>query len=133
MLRKFVCAAVGLVLVGGVALAAEEKAEAKKPRGKLVFGKLLKCDADKGIICVMVKKSKDDEGTKMEYKINEDTKFVAGSGGGEKPLTFTKGDFGKDEFKAKFKEGVIVVVILDDEGKIARRVTTGLRRKPKEQ
>jgi hypothetical protein len=132
MLRKFVCATVGLVLVAGVALAAEEKAEGKKPRGKLVFGKLLKCDADKGIVCVMVKKSKDDEGTKMEYKINDETKFVAGSGGAEKPLTFTKGDFGKDEFKAKFKEGTIVGVLLDDTGTTAKRVMTGIRRRPKE-
>jgi hypothetical protein len=107
MLRNLLCAAVALVVVAGTGLAEEKK------KTNAVFGKLVKCDAAKGTICVMVKKSKEDEGTKTEYKLTEDTKFLLGR---------AKEPVAKDEIKEKFKEGTMVYVLLDDEGKTAKSV-----------
>jgi hypothetical protein len=108
------CAAVVLVLVAGVGLA-EEKKGAKK--GKAVLGKLVKCEGGK--ICVMVK----DE--KMEYAVTDETKFQIGKGKGEKPEVLTN----KDEIKEKFKEGIVVALRLDEEGKTAISVTAVARKK----
>ena len=127
MLRKLVCASVALFLVAGVALAKEEKGEKKKP--KAAFGKIVKYE--KGTLTVMVKKSKEDEGTKTEFTINDDTKFLASAGRGKKPTPVSK-----EDIKEKFKAGTLVYVILDEEGKTAKSVTAvnlGGKKEKKEQ
>jgi hypothetical protein len=125
MLRTMVCAAVALVLVGGVSLA-----EKKDEKSKVAHGKILKCDTDKGILCVMVKKSKDDDGTKIEFKITKNTKFTAIKGADDKE-EYT----GLEGLKAKeFKKNTPVRVHYteEDDVKTATRVETGGGKKVKE-
>jgi hypothetical protein len=128
MLRKLVGASIAFVLVAGVALAADEKVQ---QRARPVRGQLVKCDLEKGMICVLVKKNRQDEGTKTEFKVTDDTKFVINKGRGEKPVTLTKSDASKDEFKNAFKENARVTVTLSDDGKTIKTIATGGgRRRP---
>jgi hypothetical protein len=123
-MRKLVCAAVTLVLVAGAGLAEEAKGAKKGAMGTLV-----KCDGEKGIICILVKKSKDDEGTKTEFKITDETKFQVGAGKGKEPTVLTD----KAEIKEKLKEGVRVRLALDEEGKTVKTVTIMAAQRKKDQ
>jgi hypothetical protein len=123
MLRTFVSTAIAVVLVAGVTLAAEEK-------GQMVRGTLVKCELDKGMICVLVKKNRQDEGTKTEFKVTDDTKFVIIKGRNDK-VTLTKADATKDDFKKAFKENARVQVELGADGKTVKTISTGGGRRPR--
>jgi hypothetical protein len=88
MLRTMVCAAVLLVLVGGVSLAEKKKIN-------VVDGKIVKYD--QGCLWVAIKKNKDDEGTTIAFKITKNTK-VTGIKGLDDKLDSTggKGHRGRD-------------------------------------
>jgi hypothetical protein len=126
MLRKFVCAAVALVLVTGIALAEEKKGKGGKKRTG-TFGKITKIDATMGTLTVLVKKSREDEGTSTDFTLTKNTKFQVSNGRGKEPTVVTS----KDEIKEKFKEGTRVRLGLDEDGKTVKTVSTFGPRKPK--
>jgi hypothetical protein len=114
MLRKLVSAVVVLVLIAVVGTAQEKKGRPAGSRGKIV-----KFDVDKGVLTVLVKKSREDEGTKTDFTITKDTKFQMGAGRGKEPTAVTS----PEEIKEKFKEGGVVRLTLDVDGKTVKTAT----------
>jgi hypothetical protein len=117
MLRNCVGALAAVVLVAGLA-AADDKPEVKKGT---FYGKILKYDAKNGTLTVIVKKKKNDEGTKTDYQLAADTKFMVAGGVGEKSTPLTT----KEEIASKLKKGTMVRLTLDEDGKVARTVVIG--------
>jgi hypothetical protein len=132
MLSRYLFGAAALLLAVGVALTPAQEA---RKRGKITIGQLEKCDLEKGAILVKLMKNgkEGDESPATEYQVNEDTVFVVNNGKGQKSTVFkTKKDFNTPEFKDKFKQGALVAVWLDPDGKVARRVVTnGQPKKPR--
>ncbi len=123
MLRTFVCALVGLMLVAGGGLAQDK---AKKKKAHSFTGAIKKIDAKEGKLTVTVKTKKVEND--MEFTIANDTKIVLGAGDSKKELV------GKDGLKNELlKEGVVVTVTTDDTDKIAKQVQLGGTTKKKKQ
>jgi hypothetical protein len=128
MLRGIACATLALAVLASWAPAQDR--DGKRTKGKMVLGKLVKCDPEKHMISVTIKKRDTGEDVPMEYSFEDDTPFVVNKARGEKSTVFRgKADLQKDEFKDRFKEGVLVGILLDGEGKTALRVITDGRRK----
>jgi len=118
MLRKFVSAAIIVVLVGGFTLAAEVQGTLKK----------ITVDGEKVKSITVTTKDKDDKEVDQEIKCTDTTEFV----GGRKGATAMKSEavvamaakigteVGKGEVKTKFHPKVTVTV--DDESKAATKV-----------
>src|SRR6516225_8411779 len=105
MLRHYVCAAVALVLLAGIAPAQKKKPPLARP----TMGKIKKIDPKKGVLILTVKK--DDEEKEETVKIDEDTKFIAVGKGAKKELN------AEEAAKADaFKVGTKVMVLKRPDG-----------------
>jgi len=127
MLRKVLWVAVALALAG-VAQAEKTKKDVKKGK-KAAYGKQLEWRSDTGVISILVKKDKKDEGTKTDYKMTNKTKFAIGAGKGKKPTVLTD----DKEILEKFPVGTMVYIMLDEDGKTATMVIAAQGKKPKKQ
>jgi hypothetical protein len=110
MLRKSVCAVVGLLVVVGL-LAAQQGKDAKG--GKEVTCKVTKVDADKKVVSVTT-----EDGKKMELKITDDTKIVGPRGGLSKERL-------KDD---RLKVGAEIKVTLGADGKKVMQIMLPIRK-----
>jgi hypothetical protein len=120
MLRTFVCAVLGLVLVAGLGLAQDKQ----KKKGNAVKGTIKAIDEKASTITVTVKKKK--ELTDTTFKVNNDTKFVIVQGDDKKEVV------GKSGLKNEiFKVGAAVSVTADGD-KVAKVVQFGAKKKKKD-
>jgi hypothetical protein len=107
MLRHFLCAALALLLLAGLAPA--EKKKAARPR--MTVGKIKKIDAKKGTLILLV--GEKDEEKEVKIKIDEDTKFIAFSKGKAKEMS------SEDAADSDaFKPGTVVRVMKGPEGEL---------------
>src|SRR5438128_668488 len=107
MLRHYVCAALALLLLAGLA-----PAEKKKPVSpRMTAGKIKKIDVKKGVLILTVKK--DDEEKEITIKIDEDTKFITSGKNGLKEMS------SEDAADADaFKPGTLVQVAKGPDGQL---------------
>jgi hypothetical protein len=114
MLRKFVSAAVVVLLVAGVSLAQEKKAD-KKPtaRPNVALGKVVSLDLKEGVgtITVMTRGRRGAEGKEMKFKVTKDTKFVKGASRDQKGTPVAA-----DKVADTFKKDSAVVIIYEGTG-----------------
>jgi hypothetical protein len=122
MLRKFVSAAVVLLLVAGVTLSADKKGGKKGARGNHAFGKIVSLDLKDGTgtLTIMARKRGEPAGTEMKFQITNDTKFMVGGGKG-KEGTPVAADKVADTFK---KDGIVGIKF---EKKDDNLIATGVR------
>src|SRR5580700_8202290 len=115
MLRKFVGAAVALVIVSSLGLAQEGGGGTKHT---VTVGKITKIDFEKGILTI--KKEQDSSSGNLICTLTKNTKFtsIQWSGStGEAATKALKELTNKDEIKNLFKVGTKVHIVLDADGK----------------
>jgi hypothetical protein len=110
MLRRSIAGLVGMAMLG-MALAAsaadKDKAKDVKKEGKEVQGEITKIDKDKTTFTL-----KTEDGKKVEYKVDDSTKFIGPKGGESKEGV-------KDD---RFVVGAPVTVVASKDGKTALEV-----------
>jgi Cu/Ag efflux protein CusF len=98
-MRSLICTVVGLAVLGFASVRAEEK----NPRGDTELrGTVKKIDADNGMITVTV------DGQDREFKLNEQTRFVAKASPGERNT-----ETGVKACMSHLREGTEVMLMLD--------------------
>lgn len=109
-MRKFVCAAMAFAICAVVSFSADDK-EPKKEMKHGGLATIKKIDAEKGTLTVSFKKGDEDK----VLEITDDTVFLLRVGGEKKEIK------GKEGLKHEsFKEGEMVTVIMDKDGKVIR-------------
>ncbi len=126
-MRTFLCAALALALIACTAFAEEGGKKKKKKRGKGNTGTIVKVDPTAGTLTVSVKRKKTTE--EKEFKVTDKTTVTEIKGD---ETTEIKADTVANLLKKEqFKEGAVVTVQTDEDGKTAKSITFGKKQRKK--